>query len=231
MTFEMSTDSPSRPVLLFGLKANLLDSFELTAEKSGTPTVNAGDSLNVHYRVLERKINPAHNRMSVAIGGQASAELGEVIDRQPGSFSTIEETRKLVIRIPPSKHVGRHTEELIFRWSDGTERRRSLQWRVDPLVAVDPPTKIVSDSGGKISIPVVIRSVDRPIRILGIEGNILESSNIDPRTAAFEHRADLTIVPSRNPGLSSRLLVKTDHPEFPETPIDIFAVRKGAQSP
>ena len=225
--FFLTTDSPRTPVLKLGLKAILLESLELIALESGMPVVASGRTLERHFEVVERSAEAAsHSSIRVKAGGSISTQLGDVKSIVPGPFSTFESKRSLTILIAPSSEIGPHSEEIVFVWNDGTELRKTLTWRVDPLVILSPKTKIINDEGKPVVIHVTIRSMDRPMRILGAEGSILDKFDIDPKKLSLDHSVELTVIPSRNASKTSHVILKTDHPVVPTLVLDILSIRK-----
>ena len=224
--FVVRTDSPSIPFIIMELRANLLDPFEVRG--SGSPVeVVQGHPTTRRYEVILRTpssgpiIWPAVSGMQARFEGkssQPSRPLGGIV----------ESTRILAISFDGNGDAGSRSDSILFTWPDGVQKRHAIGWEIVPPIRSTPRMVLVERKAGKAAYTVVLRSEDRPFRVLGVEGPGVRSFQV---LSGEDSRISLQILLAPS-GLKevSRLEIATDHPRAAKVRLDVISLGAGRET-
>ena len=147
--------------------------------------------------------------------------------RGPGRASDLERRPERIN--PPGRgqparlgDQGVHRGQVTLDWANGKTWNREIEWRVVPRITASP-SGLTLRPGTSESVVVVLRSNDRPFRILGIEGPILADQFSLPEGSSKTQALKIAIDPSKaaKPG-SFNLRIATDHPDQPEVVVSVL---------
>jgi hypothetical protein len=124
--------------------------------------------------------------------------------------------QKVEVDLPASPNAGSYRGELCLRWDSGRAELVPIVWNVRPVLRLAPPGATVSRKAGTVQKRVVLTGIDRPIRILAVEGPLLAKPCAPSSEASKTHAIDLVIDPARElASVASDLVIRTDHPDQP----------------
>lgn len=125
------------------------------------------------------------------------------------------------------KRVGMRQGELRLIWPDGRDWVHPFVWEVRPLVHAAPSALVLRADAASQEYRVFIKSEDRPIRVIGVDGSALASPvgplDDDPKTT---QSLRLTLDSTRLKASASDIVIKIDHPEQPEVVLSVLCMPK-----
>ncbi len=232
MDFTIGTDGPA---WLLRLKATLIPDWEVEEVDVPQARFLAGEGGQRRMRLVCRKKGSeglsapefleASGPLAAAFEGPAEAEAG------PGGLVT---TRRLVrASILPSLEMGPRSGLLTFRWPgpDSETRTHTMRWVVESRINATPQALFLRAPSGPSKQTVVVRSRDRPFRVIGVTGPLAGPPDL-PAEPRLEHVLKMTLEPGlMAPNVASDIHIRTDDPDQPEVTLTALMIeRKGISS-
>jgi hypothetical protein len=228
--FSLRTDAVERAVLVYRLVATLVAEVEVELLEGSDTRLLLGESGKQVFRVTCRRV--AGTGRGAVLGVEASGGLAarfvEAGYTRTMDDGTVESTRELEVALPPESEVGQKAGALVLRWPDAFIREQPIGWRVTPCIEATPAALILKETTGEpIERTILLRSLNGPFRVLGVAGNLQETTFSSE--SATSHRLRLTLSPVA-PGRGNEwnaatdVQIKTDHPDQPTVSVTILRI-------
>ena len=229
--FAVTTDDLAAPERRFALRAELLPDVEVD-EIDGGGDLPLGESGRRRFRVTCRRIGNVGRPAPSKLRAEAPLEARFVApsSRHVGEGDLIEDVRDVEVTIPASDREGNHEGTLTLLWDGEVEPwRQPVRWRVAPHIRVSPPGLILATGVAEEERRVLVRSSDRPFRIVEVSGPALREPPELPEGSGLVHVLRLIFDPSRiADGKAADVTITTDHPDQPTVLLSV--VKVGANS-
>ena len=216
---------PKLPALQLALTAELVGEWEMKWVSGSDAMLSANRPGQQRFQVVCRRLADQGRGAPAEVSagstlGQAEF-VGATVTRRLGG--EIEETtREGRVVLPGSPAPGNHHGELSLRWPDGRVATEPVLWNVVLPITVSPTGLVIDKADGQpVKFSVIIRSSDRPFRVLRATGPLATGSFVPPGGESKTHRLDLAIAPEMVPGVAD-LQIATDHPDQPEVTVSVL---------
>ncbi len=216
---------PKLPALQLALSAELVGEWEMKWVAGSDAMLPANRPGLQRFQVVCRRLADQGRGAPAEVSagstlGQAEF-VGATVTRRLGGV--IEETtREGRVTLPSSPVPGNHHGELSLRWPDGRVATVPVLWNVVLPITASPAGLVIDwHDGTPIRHAVVIRSSDRPFRVLGAIGPLATGSFVPPSGESKTHRLDLAIAPGMVAGVAD-LRIATDHPDQSEVTVSVL---------
>ena len=212
---------------VFILKSTILPDWEVRPIGESSTSTPVGRPARQTWRAIARRHGIQGLGLPSAV--HAASPLSAAFDAPsvdtilPGGV--VESSRPLTITIPAVRDPGTFIRALTFSWPDPiAPRTREMTWRVTPLVEVSPIGIVLSDPGLQ-SRDVLIRSADRPVRVLRIDNPLSPVPPSYPSSPSSVHKLTLPFDPSLadSRGMAD-VSILTDHPDQPRVSLTVMAI-------
>lgn len=225
LTFEVHTNEPDSPGLGFAISAELTSAMDLRRLDGSDSTLSINRPGRQSFEVICRKVgNEGRGPLtSIEATPPLRAEFDGPAVESTSASSIVTSTRKVTIDLPASATVGQQRGEYTLVWADGTRKKQSIDWVVAPVVSVNPPGFTLRASEGRTIKEILIRSTDRPFRLLGVSGPLLATEPQPSAEPSKLHQLKLDLDVNRAASsATSEIVLKTDHPDHPTLNISLL---------
>lgn len=227
--FTIRFDDPLLGEVLLGLEVDLIPAREIIPDDANRDPVQIGKPHRWSYRVVTRRHGDEgqHAPTSALAEPPLSAQLIGSPREHIGRGGITETESNLEVSIGASSAIGFH-RSFVRLVAPGQETEWSLPvaWRVDPVIQISP-SGVILGSDAPAEHRFVIRSRDRPIRILDVRGEDFARSDTELPTRESEvHSLTILIDAARCPeDRAAEIVIRTDHPLQPELSVSLVAMR------
>jgi len=226
--FLVESDDETVPASRFALMAALVGDYEVKWVAGSAASLDANRPGEQRYSVRCRLGTDAGRGSPTEVLGTTALNaefVGATVERHL-SDEIRESTREVRVVLPSSPEPGVHRGELSFRWPDGHTATEPIQWTVvAPLTAAPSGWVIDSPRGEPIQRSVVIRSSNRPFRVLGASGPLAAGSFTASAVEAKSHRLELVLDAGLLPESGAvDIRIATDHPDQPDISLSVLAL-------
>ncbi len=224
--FVVETDESSHTSRQFAIVASLIGEVEVSSTEERDSTLVPNKSGSQSYRVLSRQAKGEGRGLptTIATGPGIKARFASE-GSQTERDGYIESTRDIAVELLPSSLTGAKRDTVHLAWSDGRDWQIPIAWDVKSRVSV-APSAVTMRGDERGTQKILVRSDDRPFRIMKVRG--IPLSSCATRLPTEENRVHSLVVeldPRKIPeGQVGELIIETDHADAPTIPITILAL-------
>jgi hypothetical protein len=220
-------DGPEPLSWLLVLKADPLAEWEVERRDDSAPVLRLGESRDVTLRVITRRSEGIGLDSPSLFDTEGDVELVSLgpVETEDSEAALVTAARTVVLRLRARSEPGQRVGKLIARWDDGTVREAVQGWRVLPRVEIAPTGLTLTADDGPRTVTVSLRSHEKPVRVLAVEGPGVTPSESIPEAARRSHVLRLTVDPARLGAASpADIAFRTDDPIQPVVPLTVVVL-------
>jgi hypothetical protein len=225
--FVVATDRDDCRTIDLSLTANLLPAWEVSPldDVPGKPSMSATSAQS--FQVITRRLGDEGLSPPSEIESAEpfrSRFVGEAT-QETGSGGVVKASRIVEVELAPNQGVGTYSGELRLKWADGSSKTYPVRREVSPRIRLSPSTLVVNSVDGTRTFQVVVRSDERPFRILDVIGPALVKPIVPRPDPALSHVLNFGLDPSRlDRSGTSEIEIVTDHPAQASSKIKVYLV-------
>ncbi len=231
--FTIRTDAKDAPERRFVVLASLVAEVEVGTLEPSDRSLRIGQPGRQRARIVSRRIGgvgrPAPDSIVAPAPLAARFEGPATESTWPGGVN--ESVRVATIDLPGTATPGPRRESALIRWDGDRTWTLPLSWQVAPTLRASPATLILDPARGPSEFSVIVRSEDRPFRILSVVGPSVVANDPLPtkpdRTWSVRFKLDAARL---TPGTSADVVLATDSSDQPTLDLKVVILPTGGET-
>ncbi len=227
VSFDIGTDSPSRPVRTLTLTAEFFPDWEVEEIGPSSGALGIGQASKRRLKITCRRKGGEGRRLAPEVTSSPNLRIGPTAEEGEfeGSNGVIEATKEFEVVLAGQAVPGPQLGTIAFRWPDGSMKSHEVRWEVNPSLRLSPPAFALPASDQSSTIAVVIRSDGRPFRVIAASGSLLNGAPRLPDDAKQVHHLALNLDTTKTaPDGKNEVKVVTDHPDQPTLVLPVLII-------
>lgn len=226
LEFFIQTDSPNTPTIPLILTAACFDDWDITPVEGGRFTLKPGQAGRRTYEVISRRRDvegtlPRLVNFDPAIRPVLDQGGLEKITAQ----GFVEVARRLVVYLPAMTGPGLKRAQVGVEAGNAGVRTFDVELSVTPCLTAVPSGLVIERGAGPAARTIVLRSDERPFRLVGMSGPHLAGGVALPTKSAIQHRIDLRFeVGGARDREAFTVAIETDHPDQPVVNVGVLVL-------
>ena len=230
--FVVDTDDPDHPTWWFAATANLFGEVEVIESNDSNHVLMLNHAGTLRFTVICRRLGKEGRLApdSLSVAPPLSARfLGSAQNKRLGD-GLIESRRSFEVVVPALKEPGSRASEIVLKWSDGRDFKRSFSWKANASLTATPSGFVLKSHEGRQTKTIFVRSLDRPFRLVGVSGPLLAEPPPPSDEPKDLHVLKLILDPSLSTSRdATEVIISTDHPDQPSLTLSVLVLHSSQQ--